>query len=61
MHVMLDFSDEAEATKAFDALGAGGNVTMPLQNTFWGAKFGMLRDAFGVSWMFNCDLKKPAA
>jgi PhnB protein len=28
---------------------------MPLQDTFWGARFGMLVDRFGVSWMFNYD------
>jgi len=31
---------------------------MPLQDTFWGARFGMLTDAFGISWMFNSELKK---
>jgi PhnB protein len=33
-------------------------VTMPLQDTFWGARFGMLIDKFGVSWMLNCELPK---
>jgi len=42
----------------FDALSAGGKITMPLQDTFWGAKFGMLVDAYGVSWMFNCQTQK---
>ena len=31
---------------------------MPMQDTFWGAKFGMLTDAFGIHWMFNCQVKK---
>jgi len=31
---------------------------MPLQDTFWGAKFGMLTDAFGLRWMFNCEAAK---
>jgi PhnB protein len=44
--------------KKFDALAVGGKVLMPLQDMFWGAKFGMLRDAYGISWMFNCELKK---
>ena len=39
-------------------MGAGGTVTMPLQDMFWGARFGMLKDTFGVQWMFNCELKK---
>jgi PhnB protein len=53
VHVCLDFDDAADAAARFDALAAGGKVTMPLQDTFWGAKFGMLTDAYGVSWMFN--------
>jgi PhnB protein len=61
MQIALHFGDEAETAKAFDALAAGGKITMPLQNTFWGAKFGMLTDAFGVQWMFNCELKKAEA
>jgi PhnB protein len=36
----------------------GGRIELPLQDMFWGAKFGMLTDAFGVSWMFNCDKKR---
>jgi PhnB protein len=57
-HVCLDFDDPADLTKKFEALAAGGKVTMPLQDTFWGAKFGMLTDAYGIKWMFNCELKK---
>jgi PhnB protein len=56
--VSLDFDDVGDMTAKFDALGAGGKVTMPLADTFWGAKFGMLTDAFGVRWMLNCDTKK---
>lgn len=56
-HVCLDFDDLADMTKKFDALAVGGKVTMPPQDTFWGATFGTLTDAFGVQWMFNCDRK----
>lgn len=58
VQVCLHFDDIADLTKKFAALGAGGQVTMPLQDTFWGARFGMLTDAYGVRWMFNCELKK---
>jgi PhnB protein len=58
VHVSLDFSDTAEMAKKFDALAEGGKVTMALQDTFWGARFGMLVDRFGIQWMFNCELKK---
>ena len=56
-HVILDCDDTADMAKKFDALAVGGTVVMPLQDTFWGAKFGMLKDAFGISWMFNRDMK----
>lgn len=46
-------ADAAEAAKRFDALAAGGRVTMPLAKTFWSPCFGMLVDRFGVSWMVN--------
>lgn len=57
-HVCLDFDDGADMRQKFEALSAGGEVTMPLQDTFWGATFGMLRDAYGIRWMFNYT--KPA-
>ncbi len=58
VHVSLTCNDVADLTKKFDGLAAGGRVTMPLQDAFWGAKFGMLTDAFGIPWMFNCDTKQ---
>ena len=49
-----------EIERLFKALADKGNVTMPLQDTFWNAHFGMLTDQFGVNWMFNFD-KPPSA
>lgn len=46
-----EVSDEAEADRVFAALGAGGQVQMPLAKTFFSPKFGMVADKFGVSWM----------
>jgi PhnB protein len=54
----VDFADAADQEAKFNALAAGGQVTMPLQDTFWGARFGMLTDQFGIRWMLNCELKK---
>jgi PhnB protein len=59
VHVCLDFDDVSEMTTKFAALSDGGTVAMPLQDTFWGAKFGMLTDAYGIPWMFNCNVKRP--
>lgn len=54
----MDFATAAEQEKVFNALSGGANITMPLQDTFWGARFGMLTDRFGISWMFNHDYEK---
>ena len=44
-----------EADKLFNGLSAGGKVTMPMNQTFWGAYFGMFTDKFGINWMVNFD------
>lgn len=51
----LNVADPAEAERVFNALADGGEVRMPLQETFWAARFGMLVDQFGVPWMVNCE------
>ena len=58
VQVVLDFDDKDEMVGKFNALAATGKVTMPLEDTFWGAHFGSLVDAFGIHWMFNCMLKR---
>lgn len=54
----LSFESEAKQQDVFDKLASGGKITMPLQDTFWGARFGMLTDKFGIKWMFNCEKSK---
>lgn len=49
----LGTSDQAEGERVFNALAQGGNVVMPIADTFWGAKFGMLTDRFGTEWMIT--------
>jgi PhnB protein len=44
-----------QARKVFDALSAGGKVTMAFAPPFWGGHFGMLTDKFGVPWMVSCE------
>lgn len=48
-----------EIDQFFAAMGDQGKVTMPLQETFWASRFGMLTDKFGINWMFS--LEKPSA
>ena len=47
-----------EIERVFNAVGKNGKVLLPLQDMFWGARFGMLKDQFGVNWMFSFELEK---
>lgn len=58
IHLNISFDNPDEEEKVFNALVEGGRLTMPLQDTFWGSKFGMLTDKFGNHWMFNYDKPK---
>jgi PhnB protein len=53
--VAIQVKDPAEAERVFHALADGGTVTLPIQQTFWAVRFGMLVDRFGVPWMVNGD------
>ncbi len=57
VHLNINFDNTDEEEKVFNVLVEGGRSTMPLQDTFWGSRFGMLTDKFGVNWMFNCEKK----
>ena len=53
--ISLNVDSIAEAERVFSALAEDGSVQMPLEPTFWAARFGMLQDRFGVAWMVNCE------
>lgn len=53
--VALGVGDPAEAERIFNALADKGTVRMPIQQTFWAVRFGMLVDQFGIPWMINCE------
>ena len=53
--VSINADSKEEADKLFDGLSAGGQATMPMSDTFWGAYFGMFTDKFGINWMVNYD------
>lgn len=53
--VAIQADSTEEATRLFNGLSAGGQVTMPLAKTFWATLFGMFTDKFGVLWMVNYD------
>ena len=53
--ITLSMPDPSEAERIFNALAESGKVQMPLQQTFWALRFGMVADRFGTPWMINCE------
>jgi PhnB protein len=53
MHICVEPDSREETKRIFDGLAQGGNITMPLQDMFFGAYFGTITDRFGINWMFN--------
>ena len=53
MHINVEPGSREETKRLFDALSEGGNVTMPLEDMFFGAYFGSLTDKYGINWMFH--------
>ncbi len=54
-HISIQADSREEAARLFNGLADGGNIIMPLEDTFWNACFGMLADRFGVQWMVNYE------
>lgn len=53
--ISINAESKEEADKLFKALSDGGQLTMPMEDTFWGAYFGMLKDKFGIQWMVDYE------
>lgn len=53
MHISLEPDSKEETTRIFNALAEGGNITMELQDMFWGAYYGSCTDKYGINWMLN--------
>lgn len=58
--ISISTDSKAEADRLFNGLSAGGNVTMPMGDTFWGDYFGSFTDKFGVNWMVGFAENPPA-
>ena len=56
--VAVECDNLDEIQRLFAEIGAHGSVRLPLSDTPWGARFGMLTDQFCVQWLFNCPLAK---
>jgi PhnB protein len=50
-YLSLGADSDADAERIFSALSDGGEVFMPMQETFFATRFGQLRDRFGINWM----------
>jgi PhnB protein len=57
MFVALMFDDDATAERVFEGLAEGGEVDMPMEETFWTTRFGMVTDRFGIPWAVNGPAK----
>ncbi|HVY75357.1 MAG TPA: SRPBCC domain-containing protein [Puia sp.] len=57
MHICIEPETRAEAKRIFDELSAGGNITMPLADMFFGSYFGEFTDKYGINWMINFQNK----
>jgi PhnB protein len=55
MSVTVSIDKPDDADRIFAALAENGTVRMPIQETFWARRFGMLTDRFGTPWMINCE------
>lgn len=53
--VSVDGDDEAALQGYWDALSAGGTVTMPFETPPWGGRFGMLTDRYGIDWFVSLN------
>jgi PhnB protein len=53
--VTIQIKDPADAERIYHALAENGTVQMPLAQTFWAVRFGMLVDRFGIPWMVVCE------
>lgn len=54
--IAIEAESRAHCDEVFGKLSAGGKVLMPLQETFWGAYYGLWTDKFGINWMANYTL-----
>lgn len=53
--VSVDVKESRDAERIFQQLAKNGSAQMPIQETFWATRFGMVTDRFGIPWMVNCS------
>ena len=55
INMFIEIEDPDEASRVFARLAEGGEVQMPIQETFWAKRFGVVVDRFGIPWEVNCS------
>jgi PhnB protein len=58
-YLSLNVDTDAEAERMFSALAEGGEIFMPMQETFFATRFAQLRDRFGINWMIMHERPRP--
>lgn len=53
--ISIRTDSKEEADRLFAGLSDGGQVTLPMNQTFWGDYFGMFTDKFGINWMVGFE------
>lgn len=51
----IQIKSTADADRIFQDLARDGKIVIPLEKTFWAARFGMVVDRFGIPWLINCE------
>ena len=59
VYLSLSVGSSGEAERIYSLLSDGGQIFMPMQETFFAHRFGMLRDRFGTSWMIIDERPRP--
>ena len=58
LYLLLDYKDLKEQELEYNKMAKEGEITEEMHDTFWGARFGVIKDKFGISWEFHCPLEK---
>lgn len=58
MALALEVESVDKVDELYAKLSQDGQGTMPPNDAFWGSRFSMLTDKFGINWMVSCELKK---
>jgi PhnB protein len=61
VYLSLETGSDAEAERIYGLLAEGGEVFMPMEETFFASRFGQLRDRYGTSWMILHERPMPGA